>query len=74
MRFVTHIFKKSGLSQYRWAKTVGISLQSAQYILGVTARPRSRKSIDLRLLCKLRKSSGLSWSQFGRLLDDEFGD
>jgi DNA-binding transcriptional regulator YiaG len=74
MRFVTYIFDKSGMTQYRWAKSLGISLQSVQYILGVTARPRSRKSIDLRLLCKLRKSSGLSWSQFGRLLDDEFGD
>jgi DNA-binding transcriptional regulator YiaG len=74
MRFVTYIFEKSGMTQYRWAKSLGISLQSVQYILGVTARPRSRKSMDLRLLCKLRKSSGLSWDKFGKLLDSEFSD
>lgn len=74
MQFVSHIFRKTRLTQYKWAKSLDISLQSAQYILGVTAKPRSRKSMDLRLLCKLRKSSGLSWEKFGKLLDSEFSD
>lgn len=74
MRFTREIFKKSGArSQYAFAKEIGVSLQTVQYILGVTAKPTRRKSMDLRLLCKLRKAGGLTWQQFGRLLDREFG-
>jgi hypothetical protein len=73
MKFVIEVFKKSrARSQYAFAKELGVSIQSVQYILGVTATPRSRKSMDLRLLCKLRKASGMSWQQFGKLLDKEF--
>lgn len=74
MKFTKALFKRSGLTQYAWAKSLGISLQSVQYILGVTAAPRSRKSMDLRLLCKLRKSSKMSWNQLGIMLDEEFGE
>ena len=74
MKFTKALFKKSGVSQYAWAKSLGISLQSVQYILGVTARPRSRKAMDLRLLCKLRKNSKLTWNQLGKMLDEEFGE
>lgn len=74
MKWVVDVVKKSGCrSQYAFAKRVGVSLQTVQYILGVTAKPTSRKSMDLRLLCKLRKVSGLTWQQLGRLLDKEFG-
>lgn len=75
MRWVVDVFKKSGArTQYAFAKKLGVSLQTVQYILGVTAKPTTRKSMDLRLLCKLRKASGLTWQQLGRLLDREFGD
>lgn len=75
MKFVETILKKSGCeTQYAFAKKLGISIQSAQYILGVTAQPRTRKSIDPRLLCKLRKAGGLTWKQLGKLLDKEFGE
>lgn len=75
MKFVELVKERSGCkTQYAFAKKLGISLQSMQYILGVTARPRSRKSIDPRLLCKLRKAGGLTWEQLGKLLDKEFGE
>jgi hypothetical protein len=75
MKFIDVVKQRSGCAtQYAFAKKLGISIQSVQYILGVTARPRTRKSIDPRLLCKLRKVGGLTWEQLGKLLDREFGD
>lgn len=74
MNFVEKLLKRSKLSQYAYAKKLGISLQSLQYILGVTAKPRSRKSMDLRLLVKLKRESGMSAKAFFDLIEREFGD
>ena len=75
MKFVETTFEKSGApTHYRFAKMLGVSIQAVQYIFGVTARHRTRKSMNLKLLCRLRKVSTLSWAQFGRLLDKEFGE
>ncbi|CAB4220285.1 hypothetical protein UFOVP1625_6 [uncultured Caudovirales phage] len=75
MTFIKTAFEKSGArTHYRFAQMLGVSIQAVQYIFGVTARHQTRKSMNLKLLCRLRKVSTLSWTQFGRLLDKEFGE
>lgn len=74
MKLVKKIFEDSGLSQYQFAKQLGVSIQIVQYWIGKVGGNRPRSSIKLESLCKLRKMSGLSWEQFGKRIDQEFGE
>lgn len=74
MKFVEKILADSfERKPYRLAKQLEIPIQTVNAWLGKT-KSGSRRGIALHLLCKLRRVSGLSWSEFGRLLDAEFGD
>lgn len=74
MKLVKKIFHDSGESEYSFARKLGVSLQSLQYMLGKTGPKQARRGMRLDVLVKLRKVSGLSWSQFGQLLEGEFGE
>lgn len=68
MVFLKGIRESAGLSKTAMAKKLKI---------GVTHYNRlesTAKGGPYRTLCRIRKSSGLDWGKFGRLLDAEFGE
>lgn len=66
MNLIKNIKKAAGCSTYRLARNVGISPSLMDYYLN------RGTGVRLDLLCRLRKTAGLSWVQLGKLLDDEF--
>lgn len=72
MQLIEMIRAKSGLKNYGLAK----ELQNAGIpitVQGIDAYERPEaQSMKLSVLCGLRRVSGLSWSEFGKLLDQEF--
>lgn len=75
MKLVKKIFQDSGETEYSFAKKLGVSLQSLQYMLGkVGPTTRARRGMRLDTLVKLRRISGMSWPQFGSMLEGEFGE
>jgi transcriptional regulator with XRE-family HTH domain len=72
MRFVLAIQKKLGLTAYALAKKLGVTQQAVRIWNGSTKVSTQPTGMNLQALCKLRKLSGMSWSQFGRELDREF--
>lgn len=76
VKLIETIFKKSGLTQYQFAKKLGVPIQTVQHWLGVTKQGKAskQKGFRLDLLCKLKGESGLTWEKFGTLLEQEFGE
>lgn len=74
MKFVEKILADSyeGKS-YRLARALEIPIQTVQAWRG-RAKKRATRQIALHLLCRLRRASGLTWQQFGELLDSEFSE
>lgn len=66
VEFIRIIRERLGWTRYRLAREVGEATQTIDHAeeKGVSIRPA--------LLCKIRKCSGLSWKQFGELLDAEY--
>lgn len=68
-KIIVQILKKLGITQYELAKRVGISDQALRYLVS-----RDSRAVRVSVLCKLREVSGMSWSEFGKLLDGEFSE
>jgi transcriptional regulator with XRE-family HTH domain len=74
MKIVSIVKQARGVTAYRLAKEIGVTQQTVRRWLGVTKTRHPNEAINLRVLCKLRKVSGMSWSAFGKELDQEFGE
>lgn len=68
MRLIKTIREARELSQYGLAKQLGVPSTT------ILAAEKKGRSLRLDILAKLRKISGLSWTEFGRLIDQEFLD
>ena len=72
MKFLSRIRKLLNETDYGLAKTLnqkGISIT----IPGISGYNKSSaRSMRLDVLCGLRATSGLSWAEFGKWLDEEF--
>lgn len=67
MKLVRKVRDITGKTIYRLAKEVGCNTSTVyQWEAGA-------KSMRLDYLSKLREVSGLSWANFGKLIDEEFG-
>lgn len=70
MKFVKKIREKLKIENCaQFAKALKIH---PEYIYRYENRAGSNK-IQIPHLCKMRKLSGMSWNNFGKLLDEEFG-
>ncbi len=66
MEFVRQVRKIAGMTIYRLAKEIGCNTSTVyQWEAGA-------KSMRLDYLSRVRKVSGLSWNEFGKLIDAEF--
>lgn len=73
MQLIEKIRARSGLTNYRIALTLKDQLKIPITIPGVDAYERPEaQSMKLSVLCGLRRVAGLSWSEFGKWLDEEF--
>lgn len=63
MKFLELIRKKKGLTLYAMAQLFEISPPTYTYY------ERHSKGMNIETLCRIRAKIGLSWEQFGRLLD-----
>lgn len=72
MQLIKKIRDKTGAKNYTLAQAIR-ELGTSITVQGIDAyeKPEAR-SMKLPVLCGLRKFSGLSWSAFGQLLDEEF--
>lgn len=64
MRDLQEIREQQGLSAYRAAQLIGISLQRLRSI-----EAPSTHAVDLRVLAKMVRVYRLSWGKLGRLID-----
>lgn len=73
MKIMDRIRQASKLKDYSLSKELRSRFQIEITIPGINgySKPES-KSMRLDVLCGLRKLSGVSWSEFGKWLDDEF--
>lgn len=60
------IKESKGYTDYRMAKSIGISQTSYKYL------ERTAKGLQLALLCRIRRAFGLTWQGLGKMLDEEF--
>jgi len=69
MKIIAQILKGRGITAYRLAREMNLPVTQ------ITGWLKSEEQASFRLpyLCQLRELSGLSWEQFGELLDREFG-
>lgn len=74
VKFVEIVQNDLNIKDSVFAKMLGISLQAIRKMLGKTATKRPQTGMDLRTLSRMRKLSGRTWNQFGKLIDDEFGE
>lgn len=72
VNFVKKIQERLGVTAYALAKMLGVTQQAVRLWTGQTKTQRAREGMNLRVLCRLRKVSGMTWQQFGRELDQEF--
>lgn len=70
VKFIAKIIADSGKSRRQFADEMGEDHQKLTYYI------REAKAMRrfLVFLCAIRKKSRLSWSKFGKMLDEEFGD
>lgn len=68
MKFIRKIKLDLGMTRRGLARKTDIDSQKILYY----EKKGSKLAEFLSWLCRLRKISGLSWSAFGKLLDDEF--
>lgn len=68
-RILKTVKDKLGITSYKLSTLTGISesLLSAWSI-------KNPVGVSLKLLAALRKVSGLSWNQFGKIIDEEISD
>jgi len=72
MRFLKTVMQTANIpSNYALAKLLHTSTQLVDTWTG-KAKGRDPEGMKLKFLCQLRKISGLSWNQFGKLIDEEF--
>lgn len=66
MKFIKNLREKLEWTQYKLARELNIPTNSLNHL--------ETKAIHIAPaeLCRLRKLSKLSWTAYGRLLDDEF--
>lgn len=55
-----------GYKSYRMAKDLGISQTSYNYL------EKKAKGLQISMLCRIRKTFGMSWQTLGKMLDEEF--
>jgi transcriptional regulator with XRE-family HTH domain len=68
MEIVRLIRDKLGFTKYRMGQELGVSTTAIyQY-------EDKAESMRLDVLCRLRQVSGMSWNEFGKMLDGEFGE
>jgi len=72
VKIVKKIQERLGVTAYTLAKMIGVTQQAVRLYTGQTKTSRARQGMNLGVLCKLRKVSGMSWQQFGNELDREF--
>lgn len=66
MRFLAKIRDKMGFeSQYKMAKFLGMIEASYRYL------EKSAKGCDFKTLVDIKQKCGLSWSELGKLIEDE---
>lgn len=72
MQVIEKIRRKTGSKNYSIALAVrdlGVPIT----VQGIDAYERPEaQSMKLAILCSLRRVAGLSWSEFGKWLDEEF--
>lgn len=68
-RTIKKILDNRGITRYRLAKELGINTQALDYML-----KSDSKAVKLSTLIKLQEISGLTVSQFWKLLTDEHTD
>ena len=74
VKIVKQVQEKTGLTAYALGKLLGVTQQAVRRWNGATKVKTRNEGMSLRVLCKLRRLSGMSWAQFGRELDREFGE
>lgn len=74
MKFFETLRKEMGLSQAELARKLSKPLQSVRIWCGTTKLQRPLTGIDLRVLVKMKRLSGMSWSNIGKMLESEFGE
>lgn len=66
MEFVRRVRKIAAMTIYRLAKEIGTNTSTVyQWEAGA-------RSMKLEYLAKLRRVSGLTWNEFGKMIDEEF--
>lgn len=68
VKVIKIIRESKGWSQYRLAQEMGIPSTTILFA------EKKGRSFRLDLLARLRNISGLSWAEFGKLIDAEFLD
>ena len=66
VKFIKNILEARNLTAYGAAKWLNMPAQLVDHAL------KKGESIHVKTLCKWRYISGLTWNQFGKLLDNEF--
>ena len=73
MQLIEKIRRRCGDKNYSIALKIREDLGIPITVQGIDAYERPEaQSMKLSVLCGLRRISGLSWSEFGKWLDDEF--
>lgn len=73
MQLLEKIRTKTGLTNYAISPKMRDGPKVAITIQGLDAYDReTARSMRLDVLCGLRKVAGVSWSEFGKWLDEEF--
>jgi transcriptional regulator with XRE-family HTH domain len=67
VKIIEQILKARGVTAYRLARDLGLPNNQV-----VQWRSSAQKTLRLDYLCALREYSGMSWDEFGKLLDREF--
>lgn len=64
---IKKVLDTRGITRYRLSKELGISTQALDYMLSSDS-----KAVRIAVLIKLQRSSGMSVSQFWKLLESEY--
>lgn len=68
MKFITQIRDMAGITQYQLAKAFGIQQSQLRHY------ESAGKALKPAYICALKEISGLSWKQFGEMLEDEYSE
>lgn len=67
MKFINKIMELAGIAtNYALARKLGVPTPTVDNLV------KSGKYIKPQVLCELRKIGGLSWKEYGEMLDEEF--